>query len=90
MSKWEYLDLLYYLDSRGEQWRWSDTTEIIKPKQRLNRLGALGWELVSVQTTGRRSISRGPGIYAKWEPESAVTDEFVTEMKYTFKRPGAG
>lgn len=59
MQKWEYLEVT--LDGSGQGWFWSDTEENAKKSpasEHLSKIGAQGWELVSVSEQVERGTTR--------------------------------
>jgi hypothetical protein len=50
LSDWEYLELSLINNIKAGYWYWSDTKLWINVEDRLDEMGAVGWELVSTYT----------------------------------------
>ena len=50
MADWEYLELRLVQNIKDGHWYWSDTKLSTNANERLDKMGADGWELVSTYT----------------------------------------
>ena len=71
MADWEYLELRLIQNIKDGYWYWSDTKLSTNANERLDAMGAKGWELISTYTVIK----------------TVENNIFTSRISYIFKRP---
>jgi hypothetical protein len=71
LTHWEYFELRHIYNRKENFWYWNDTNSPANVDNRLDEMGAIGWELVSTYTVVR----------------SFQHTVYTSRIAYVFKRP---